>query len=121
MKIIRMMLLTMTVLGLIFSVAFAAGDAGKGKNLFADPKALGGEKACSACHPDGKGLEKAGSKKEFKIMGKTQKSIEEAVNFCIENASKGKAIDPKSEKMMDIVAYIKSLGHKMEKKKAGGY
>ncbi|MBI5074341.1 MAG: hypothetical protein HZB62_04135 [Nitrospirae bacterium] len=119
MKITRMMLITLTVVGLIFSVAFAAGDAGKGKNLFTDPKAFGGEKACSACHPDGKGLEKAGAKKEFKIMGKTQKSIEEAVNFCIENASKGKAIDSKSEKMTDLVAYIKSLGKKMDKKAAG--
>jgi len=49
-------------------------------------------------------------------MGKKQKSLEEAVNFCIENALKGKAINPKSEQMKDIVAYIKSLkGAKMDK------
>ena len=42
-------------------------------------------------------------------MGKTQKNIEEAVNFCIINANKGKAIDVKSEQMKDMVAYIKSL------------
>ena len=59
-------------------------------------------------------------------MGKKQNSLEDAVNFCIENANKGKAIDPKSEQMKDMVAYIKSLGMKMEKKempmkKAPGY
>jgi len=31
------------------------------------------------------------------------------VNFCIEMALKGKAIDPKSEDMDNIVAYIKSI------------
>ncbi|MCK7470385.1 MAG: DUF6529 family protein [Desulfomicrobium escambiense] len=42
-------------------------------------------------------------------MGKSQKSLEEAVNFCIEGALKGKPIDPKSDQMNDMVAYIKSL------------
>jgi cytochrome c553 len=121
MKTVRIMLLTMTVLGLMSFVAYAAGDAGKGKALFNDPKAFGGDKSCSACHPDGKDLEKAGGKKEFKIMGKTQKNLEEAVNMCIVNAGKGKAIDPKSEKMTDLVAYIKSLGQKKEKNKAPDY
>ncbi|MCL5022709.1 MAG: hypothetical protein M1497_04975 [Nitrospirae bacterium] len=119
MKLVRIAAMTMIVLGLVFPAAFAAGNAAKGKALFDDPKAFGGDKACSACHPDGKGLEQAGGKKEFHIMGKTQKSIEEAVNFCIENASKGKAIDPNSAQMKDLVAYIKSLG-KM-KGKTGGY
>ena len=56
-------------------------------------------------------------------MGKTQKSLEEAVNFCIENANKGKAIDAKSDMMKDMVAYIKSLAKKPAEtpKKAPGY
>ena len=81
----------------------------RGKTLFRDVHFAGGMKACNSCHPNGKGLGKAGSKKEFIIMGKTQKSLEEAVNFCIVGASKGKAIDPKSEQMKDMVAYIRSL------------
>jgi thiosulfate dehydrogenase len=64
-----------------------------------------------------KGVEKAGEKNKFRIMGKRQDSLEEAVNFCIVNASKGKAIDEDSQEMKDIVAYIKSLG----KEKAPGY
>lgn len=118
MKTIRITLIALLAVGLIATAAFSAGDVAKGKKLFEDPKAFGGTKACSDCHPSGRGLEKAGEKKEFKIMGKTQKSLEEAVNFCIENASKGKPIDVKSAQMMDIVAYIKSL---KAQRKTGGY
>lgn len=126
MKILRIAMLSLVCLGLIGSGAFAMKHLPeeRGKALFNDAKAFGGTKACGECHKDGKGLEAAAGKKEFKIMGKTQKSLEEAVNFCIVNASKGKAIDVKSEKMKDIVAYLKSLGKtadKPAKKPAGGY
>ena len=126
MKVLKIMILSMIVLGLVFSTAFAMKHMPEesGKTLFNDAKFAGGVKACNSCHPDGKGLEKAGGKKEFKIMGKSQKNLEEAVNFCIENATKGKAIDVKSEQMKDIVAYIKSLGKKAGKempKKSPGY
>lgn len=111
MKIFKIVLLSVIVVGLVFSFVFAAGDVKKGKALFNDVKFAGGTegKSCSSCHPNGKGLEKSADKKEFNIMGKKQIGLEEAVNFCIENALKGKAIDPKSEQMMDIVAYIKSF------------
>lgn len=107
---LRIISITLVAIGLIFSFSFAA-DVEKGKALFNDPK-LGGAtsgKSCNSCHPDGKGLEKASDKTEFEIMGKKQKGLEEAVNFCIENALKGKAIDPKGSDMANIVAYIKSL------------
>jgi len=119
MKILRIALLLLIVLGLTFSVAFAKKHLPeeRGKTLFEDSKFAGGSKACSECHPNGKGLEKAAGKKEFKIMGKTQKSLEEAVNFCIVNANKGKAIDVKSDQMKDMAAYIKSL----KGKKSPGY
>lgn len=110
MKAIRIIMLSLIALGLVFSGVFAA-DVAKGKALFKDPKLGGGTsgKSCNSCHPDGKGLENAGDKKEFNIMGKKQKSLEEAVNFCIEMALKGKAIDPKGTDMANIVAHIKSL------------
>ncbi|MBI4844326.1 MAG: hypothetical protein HY809_08405 [Nitrospirae bacterium] len=111
MKIPRIVMLFIAMAVLSSSFAHAAGDADKGKALFNDPKfagALNG-KSCNSCHPDGRGLESAGGKTEFRIMGKTLKSLEEAVNLCIESAIKGKALDPSSEQMKDIVAYIKSL------------
>lgn len=123
MKTAKIAMVSLVVLGLMFTFAFAAGDAAKGKALFNDPKFAGGSKACSECHPDGKGVEKAGDKKEFKIMKQSQKSLEEAVNFCIVNANKGKAIDAKSQQMQDMVAYIKSLKApaKAPAKKSSGY
>jgi cytochrome c len=37
------------------------------------------------------------------------KDLEKQVNACIQNALKGKGIDPKSAEMADMVAYLKSL------------
>lgn len=116
MKIAKIIMFSLVVLGLVFTGAFAAGDVTKGKALFTDKKFAGGSKACNDCHANGKGVEKAADKKEFKLMGKTAKSLEEVVNICIEGGNKGKAIDVKSAQMQDMVAYIKSL-----KKAAGGY
>ena len=130
MKKLTIVIVCMIATGLLFTAAFAAhqvesgtaaviaGDVVKGKALFNDAKFAGGVKACSSCHPNGKGLEKSGDKKEFNIMGQTQKSLEEAINACIVNASKGKAIDVKSSQMKEMVAYIKSL---KAKKPAAGY
>jgi len=133
MKILKIVMLSMIAIGITASLAFAGvgmmeGNVEKGKALFNDPKAFGGSTSCSSCHPNGKGLEKAG------MMGKTEwtnpagkfKSLEEAINACITMANKGKAIDVKSEEMKDMVAYIKSLGmgmkHDMPMKKKGmGY
>jgi len=109
MKIAKIVMFSLVVLGLVFTGAFAAGDAAKGKSLFNDAKFAGGSKACNECHANGKGVEKAGDKKEFKLMGKAQKSLEEAVNVCIVGANKGKAIDVASQQMQDLVAYVKSL------------
>jgi len=121
MKVLKITLLSLIAVSLIFSFVFAAGNVEKGKVLFNDTKFAGGTagKSCNSCHPDGKGLEKAAEKKEFGIMGKKQMGLEEAVNFCIVNANKGKAIDPKSEQMKDIVAYIKSLKPAEMPKKMG--
>jgi cytochrome c len=84
-----------------FSIALATGDAEKGKILFSDTK-LGGATAgmsCNSCHPGGKGLEKAGDRKD----------LPKVVNACIGNALKGKPLDLKSSEMADLVAYVKSL------------
>jgi cytochrome c553 len=129
MKMLRIMLLCLIAVCLVFSFAFAAANAEKGKAMFNDPKAFGGQKACSSCHPNGKGLEKAGEKKEWITPAGKTKTLEEAINLCIVNANKGKALDVKSEQMANVVAFIKSLGKKAEtpakeapkKQKAAGY
>jgi len=109
MKLFKITFMALIALGFLLTLAFAAGDAEKGKALFNDPNFAGGAKACSSCHPNGQGLEKAADKKEFHIMGGTQKSLEEAINTCIVNAIQGNAIDVDSAQMKEMVAYIKSL------------
>jgi cytochrome c peroxidase len=101
MKIFKIAALSVLVTGLLVAMALAAGDAAKGKTLFNDPK-LGGATAgisCNTCHPNGKGVEKAGDRKD----------LAEFINRCIVQANKGKALDPKSAEMADMIAYIKSL------------
>lgn len=122
MKVFRLFVLSVIALTFIVSGAFAA-DAAKGKALFNDVKFAGGTagKSCNSCHKDGSGLEAAGTKKEFNVMGKKLKKLEDVVNMCIEMGNKGKAIDLKSADMANIVAYIKSLKGKdasPKKKKA---
>lgn len=112
MKAVKTAVLSVLVLGVVFSVGFSMKHLPeeRGKALFESSAFAGGKIACTTCHPGGRGLEKAGTKAEFHIMGKVQTSLEEAVNFCIVNANKGEAIDTNSDEMKDIVAYIKSLG-----------
>ena len=124
MKLLKVLLFSLIALSLISSFAFAAGDVAKGKALFNDPKLGTNNATCGQCHPDGKGLEKAGAtgKKEWKTPAGVQKNLEEAINICITMALKGKALDNKSQQMQDLVAYIKSLGGKAPvKKTAPGY
>jgi cytochrome c len=82
----------------------------RGEKLFQDLKAFGGVKACNTCHPNGRGIERSGTKNKFYIMGVKQNSLEEAVKACIVNTNRGKAIAEDSDEMKDIVANIKSLG-----------
>lgn len=114
MKMTKIAVLSLIAVGLIFTFAFAAGDVEKGKALFNNPKLGSGTsgKTCNSCHPDGEGLEQTPGKKTFKTPGGVHKTIEEAVNVCIKMTLKGKAIDPKSADMANIVAYIKSLKDK---------
>jgi cytochrome c peroxidase len=80
-------------------MSHTGGDAARGKQLFGDP-ALGGsknDKSCNTCHPDGKGLEKAGA------------NLENTINACIQKALEGKPLATDSKEIKDIVAYIASL------------
>lgn len=102
----RVAIIAAAVVVLGAAPARAASDAERGKTLFNDPAFAGGKRSCGSCHPHGKGVEKAAGRKDFGPMGKT---IEEAVNYCIVNASGGKAIDPASAQMKALVAYLASL------------
>ena len=100
-----------TVMPLALAVIFAGGivfaaqqgaSIEKGKALFNDPQLGTNGKTCNSCHPNGKGLEKSGSKPD----------LVDTINGCITIPLKGKALDPKLADMESLVLYIKSLGSK---------
>lgn len=105
-------LLTVLALALSFTFAFAKHHTpeDRGMGHFNNPEFAGGKRSCNTCHPSGRGLEGAGAKSNFAIMGGQQGSLEDAVNMCIVNANKGNAIGVDSTEMQEIVSYIKSLG-----------
>jgi len=104
-----------TIIGAIalsFAIAFAAGNAENGKKLFNDPT-LGGStnsKSCNTCHPGGQRLENAGTREFTSFMRQDITSLEEVINMCVTGPLNGKALAVDSQKMQDIVAYIKTLG-----------
>ncbi len=97
-----------------FSLSFG-GDVMKGVEVFKDTNLGTNGKSCYSCHYKGSGID--GRKTEFTIMGKKKASIEDAVNFCIEVALKGKPLPKDSQKMQDLVSYLKTLTGKKYKRK----
>ncbi|MBI5408660.1 MAG: hypothetical protein HZA14_04780 [Nitrospirae bacterium] len=128
MRFLKIILLSMIAAAFLASFVLAAGMEGsaeKGKAYFNDAKFAGGAASCGSCHPNGKGLDKAAVKMQWKNPAGTWLNLEDTINVCIIMGNKGKAIDPKSAEMMDLIAYLKSLGKEtkeMPKKgKTGGY
>lgn len=104
------------LVGLLFvaTVVFAGGNVERGKALFNDPSLGTNGKTCNYCHPDGAQIN--GQKSSYTIMGKKLDSIEDAVNLCIKMALKGKPLPKDSQKMKDLVAYLKTLKGKKKKR-----
>jgi cytochrome c len=111
-KIVFLIIISTLTLPLAFKLAVAEHQtlAERGKTHFNNPEFAGGKRACNSCHPNGRGLEGAGTKSSFAIMGGQQASLEEAVNMCIANANKGNVLKVLATEMQEIVSYIKSLG-----------
>ncbi len=102
MKALKLVVLVVLVIVLGSGFVFAAhheATIDKGKVLFNDPKLGSSEKSCNTCHKDGKGMEKAATKKDLEVM----------INSCITGALKGKTLEVKSTDMQSLVLYIKSF------------
>ena len=113
MRYVTVMILVILGLAVTFSCS-GEGNVERGKSLFNNP-ALSestNEDSCNTCHPDGSGIEKAGSKEFTSFMDLRVNSLEDVINICIEKPLEGKALDKGSQDMKDIVSYIKSLGQK---------
>ncbi len=114
MKVMRFVVLAVAVLFAV-TVAFAGGNVDRGKALFNDPSLGTNGKTCNYCHPDGAQIN--GQKSSYTIMGTKLDSIEDAANFCIKMALKGKPLAKNSKKMQDLAAYLKTLKGKKKKKR----
>ena len=111
-KTVFIIIISTLTLPLVFTLAVAEhlSPAEKGKILFNNPEFAGGKRSCNSCHPNGRGLEDAGTKSSFAILGGRQASLEEAINMCIVNANKGDVLKVLATEMQELVSYIKSLG-----------
>ncbi len=111
MKTLKSMMMGLVILGLVFSLAYAAGNADEGQKLFDDPNLSGStnDKACSTCHPDGKGLAGVTEKQNFSTPAGKSDQLTTAINQCITMALQGNALPPDSQKMQDIIAYLKTI------------
>lgn len=98
-----LMLALVALLGAAAQTSLAAeASIAQGKKLFNDPT-LGGTlnpTSCNSCHRDGKGLEKAGARKDLAAM----------INTCIEQSLQGEKLDEHSPEMESLLLYIRSLG-----------
>jgi cytochrome c peroxidase len=105
MRSVKVVLLIVLAALFVVSIAVAMqheASVDKGKAVFNDPKLGTTGKSCNTCHPDGKGLEKAGAKSDLENM----------LNGCITKGLKGKALDVKSVEMQSLVLYVKSFSAK---------
>jgi cytochrome c peroxidase len=108
MKSLKMSAAAAVLIFLGASVLFAAQyetSIAKGKALFNDAKLGTSGKACATCHPEGSGLEKAG----------TRSNLAEVINTCISKPLQGKPLDVTSPDMQSLVLYIKFLGQQAPK------
>ncbi len=110
-KMIRILVMAGVTLGFCFSSAFGSGPEERGKALFHDQTLGNGTsgKSCNSCHLNSEDLLGVGDQRAWNTPGGTFTSLEEAVNACISAALKGKPLNPTSDQMKDLIAYLKSL------------
>jgi cytochrome c len=110
-KTVFLTIILSLILPLTCTLVFAEHltPAERGKTHFDNSEFAGGNKACNSCHPNGRGLEEAGTKSSFAVMGGQQASLEEAINMCIAYGNKGDVLKVTATEIQEIVSYIKSL------------
>jgi cytochrome c553 len=81
-----------------------------GEQLFKSPALGTVGKSCASCHGEGEDLKGAadGYPKFSDLAGK-EITLIEMNNICIENALKGKPLDPRSDGAQALAAYVRSL------------
>ena len=78
-----------------------------GKKLFNDPDLGTNGKTCASCHASDDAIAGLAAKKTW--FGGKAKTLEQAVNICIEGPLAGKALPQDSIKLKAMSEYMKSL------------
>ena len=78
-----------------------------GKKLFYSPSLGTNGKSCSTCHQSEHKLGVLASKGSW--FGGSAKTLEQAINFCIESTLKGKALPEDSVEIQSIALYMRSF------------
>lgn len=108
-EIIALFVVLILVLPLTAALAKHHTAEERGRAHFNNPSFAGGKTSCSTCHPNGRGLENAGTKEGFSIGSNKQASLEDMINVCIVNANKGNALALDATEMQELSAYVRSL------------
>jgi len=78
----------------------AADQLQTGKELFNAQLGSNG-KTCNSCHPDGKGLERAGNY--------DRQQLRDIINNCIEKALQREMLPPDDPRLTQLESYVRSL------------
>jgi len=78
-----------------------------GKKFFYSPSLGTNGKSCSTCHQSERKLGVLASKGSW--FGGNAKTLEQAINFCIESTLKGKALPEGSVEIQSIALYMRSF------------
>lgn len=81
-----------------------------GKSLFSSTSLGTNGKSCSTCHQSERKLGVLASKDSW--FGGNAKTLEQAINLCIEGTLKGKALPEDSVEIQSIALYMRSLTKK---------
>jgi cytochrome c peroxidase len=78
-----------------------------GKQLFDGPSLGTNGKSCSTCHQSERKLGVLASKSSW--FGGNAKTLEQAINICIQSTLKGKALPEDSVEIQSIALYMRSF------------
>lgn len=95
---VSILVILLSVLIFPFST-FSAESEMAAEELFQSTSLGTNGKSCSACHPQGKGLENIGDYDDA--------TLQEFVNFCIRDALKGKMLPEGSEELQILASYLR--------------
>ena len=104
MKYLKLLGITLVIPMLILAISSVSFGGDENETL-KKGEALFTKNGCNKCHAEGKKLSKVPTKEEYKQAG----ALEKVINLCLQGPAKAQPIDPASEDMKNLKAYIEHL------------